>query len=236
MEQPNLGKRISEIRKANGLTQEELAKKCKKSTRTLQRIEAGVVRPRAYTVKVIFAALKEENSLTKFQFEYVKSLFNLKINTMKKVSILSAAILATGLGLLALSSESKAQTEPNVQQPAQQSEALLNQKLIIIKGDTIPNVLTLYQDSLVNKPFLDFLENPKNPEYFALAVANRWGELMHKGNKGWDGIYRGERAPRGERVPEGVYYYVVRLKMNDNEYQQFSGYVTVKHEKDIEKE
>ena len=111
MEQPNLGKQISEIRKANGLTQEELAEKCKISVRTLQRIEAGVVRPRAYTVKVIFAALKEENPFMRLQFEHIKNLFNFKINTMKKVSILSAAILATGLGLFALTTESKAQAD-----------------------------------------------------------------------------------------------------------------------------
>jgi hypothetical protein len=47
----------------------------------------------------------------KLHFEYVKDLFNLKKNTMKKVSILSVAILATGLGLFALSPESKAQTD-----------------------------------------------------------------------------------------------------------------------------
>ena len=106
-----MGKRISEIRKANGLTQEELAEKCKISARTLQRIETGVVRPRAYTVKAIFAALKGENSFMRLQFEHVKNLFNFKINTMKKVSILSAAILATGLGLFALTPESKAQVD-----------------------------------------------------------------------------------------------------------------------------
>jgi transcriptional regulator with XRE-family HTH domain len=115
MEQPNLGKRISELRKAKGLTQEELAEQCKISARTLQRIEAGAVAPRSYTVRVIFAALKEDSSFMKLHFEkmysYLKDLFNLKINTMKKVSILSAAVVATGFGLFALCSESKAQTD-----------------------------------------------------------------------------------------------------------------------------
>ena len=109
MEQPNLGKRISELRKAKSLTQEELAEQCKISARTLQRIETGVVTPRAYTVRVIFAVLKEDSSFMWLQFEHIKNLFNLKINTMKKVSILSVAILATGFGLFALGSESKAQ-------------------------------------------------------------------------------------------------------------------------------
>jgi len=111
MEQPNLGKRISELRKAKGLTQEELAEQCKISARTLQRIESGVVTPRAYTVKVIYAALKKESSFRNLHFEYVKDLFNLKKNTMKKVSILLVVVLATGFGLFALCPESKAQTD-----------------------------------------------------------------------------------------------------------------------------
>jgi transcriptional regulator with XRE-family HTH domain len=114
MEQPNLGKRISELRKVNGLTQEELAEQCKISARTLQRIESGVVTPRAYTVRVIFSALKKDNSFMRLRFEhlyqYLKDLFNLKINTMKKISILSAATLAIGFCLFVLCSESKAQT------------------------------------------------------------------------------------------------------------------------------
>ena len=109
MEQPNLGKRISELRKAKGLTQEELAEQCKISARTLQRIESGVVTPRAYTVRVIYAALKKDSSFKNLHFEYVKDLFNLKKNTMKKISILAVVVLATGFGLLALCPESKAQ-------------------------------------------------------------------------------------------------------------------------------
>ena len=108
-----MGKRISELRKAKGLTQEELAEQCKISARTLQRIESGVVAPRAYTVRVIFAALKDDRSFMRLHFEHVrnnlKDLFNLKINTMKKVSILSAAIVATGIGLFVLCPQSKAQ-------------------------------------------------------------------------------------------------------------------------------
>ena len=95
MEQPNLGKRISELRKINGLTQQELAEQCKVNIRTLQRIENGVVTPRAYTVKAIFAALgcdflEKDNPFMSIHFErvcnYLKDLFNLKINTMKKGS------------------------------------------------------------------------------------------------------------------------------------------------------
>jgi transcriptional regulator with XRE-family HTH domain len=98
---------------SKGLTQEELAEQCKISARTLQRIESGVVTPRFYTVRVIFAALKEDSSFMRLHFEhvyqYLKDLFNLKINTMKKVSILSTTVAATGFGLFALCSESNAQ-------------------------------------------------------------------------------------------------------------------------------
>ena len=58
MKQPELGRKISELRKDKGLTQEELVDKCNISVRTLQRIESGEVTPRSYTVKTILAALE----------------------------------------------------------------------------------------------------------------------------------------------------------------------------------
>lgn len=57
MKQPELGKRISEMRKAKGLTQEELVELCNLNVRTIQRIEAGEVTPRSYTIKALFEAL-----------------------------------------------------------------------------------------------------------------------------------------------------------------------------------
>ena len=57
MEQPELGKKILELRKANGLTQEELVARCNINVRTIQRIEAGEVTPRGHTIRSIFAAL-----------------------------------------------------------------------------------------------------------------------------------------------------------------------------------
>lgn len=58
MKQPELGKKLSDLRKAKGLTQEELVDKCNISVRTIQRIEAGEVTPRSYTIKTILAALE----------------------------------------------------------------------------------------------------------------------------------------------------------------------------------
>lgn len=66
MKQPELGKKISELRKAKGLTQEELVEKCNLNVRTIQRIEAGEVTPRSYTVKALFEALD-------YQLEELKS-------------------------------------------------------------------------------------------------------------------------------------------------------------------
>lgn len=60
MKQPELGQKIVELRKAKGMTQEELVEKCNISVRTIQRIETGDVTPRSYTIKTILSALGYE--------------------------------------------------------------------------------------------------------------------------------------------------------------------------------
>lgn len=124
MKQPELGKKIAELRK--GLTQEELVDRCNLNVRTLQRIESGVVTPRNYTVKAIFAELEynidsfnytsNKVSQTKIviswleqSYKYVFDLFNLKTHTMKKISILSTTFIFLGLSLFFIFSEGKAQ-------------------------------------------------------------------------------------------------------------------------------
>lgn len=57
MKQPELGKKIAALRNEQGLTQEELVEKCNISVRTIQRIEAGEVTPRHYTIRMILEAL-----------------------------------------------------------------------------------------------------------------------------------------------------------------------------------
>jgi len=57
MKQPLLGQKIQEWRKAKGLTQEELVERCNINVRTIQRIEAGEVTPRSYTIKAILEVL-----------------------------------------------------------------------------------------------------------------------------------------------------------------------------------
>lgn len=56
--QPELGQTIHELRQQKKWTQEELVEKCNLNVRTLQRIEAGEVTPRDYTVRAILSALE----------------------------------------------------------------------------------------------------------------------------------------------------------------------------------
>lgn len=135
MKQPDLGKKIAELRKAKGLTQEELVQKCNLSVRTLQRIESGEVIPRSYTIRIIFAALDYNiydsskrvpngffhkelivNRLGQL-YKYGFDLFNLKTHPMKKLLILSLPFLTICLVLiLSYSSSAKAENRMKVQQ------------------------------------------------------------------------------------------------------------------------
>jgi transcriptional regulator with XRE-family HTH domain len=132
MKQPDLGKKIVELRKSKGLTQEELVEKCNINVRTLQRIESGEVTPRSYTIKTIFAALDcaiydSSESIKRFSktgfivsiwleqlYKYVFDLFNLKTKTMKKISILTLAIIAIIFGISSLTSEIFGQSDLKV--------------------------------------------------------------------------------------------------------------------------
>ena len=53
MNQPELGKKIAELRKQKGFTQEELAFKTNLNVRSIQRIESGEVTPRLFTLKIL---------------------------------------------------------------------------------------------------------------------------------------------------------------------------------------
>lgn len=59
MQQPELGRRLTALRKEKNLTQEELVEKSHVSVRTIQRIEAGEVLPRLSTIKILLSALGE---------------------------------------------------------------------------------------------------------------------------------------------------------------------------------
>lgn len=62
MKQQELGTKLAELRKAKGLTQEEVVAKCNIAVRTLQRIEAGEVIPRSYTLHAILSVLEVDYS------------------------------------------------------------------------------------------------------------------------------------------------------------------------------
>ena len=157
MNQPALGKKIADLRKAKGLTQEELVGKCNLNVRTLQRIESGEVIPRSYTKKTIFKALdypydSSEPSLQRTEFtvshwlEQLRrcflDLFNLETNKMTKISILSVLLFAIIFGLFSLFSESKAQTATRVQKAISASNANL---IRWFNNGQIDSLLTLYR-------------------------------------------------------------------------------------------
>jgi transcriptional regulator with XRE-family HTH domain len=79
MRQPELGKILTNLRNEKGLTQEELVEKCNISVRTIQRIEAGEVTPRSYTIKTILAALGQD-------LEAIKEVFSATQPTTLTVS------------------------------------------------------------------------------------------------------------------------------------------------------
>ena len=117
MEEKDFRKRLIEERKLKGLTQEEVAEMCNITVRTIQRIESGAVVPRAFTIKSISEVLgfsffdasdtgcdderRNEDSILEEHtiMWYLKDLFNLKTNAMKKVSILTTAFLTIGFSL-----------------------------------------------------------------------------------------------------------------------------------------
>lgn len=144
IQQPELGRKIADSRKARGLTQEDLVEKCNLSVRTLQRIEAGEVTPRSFTVKLIFEAL-ELNYDNSFDSSYSSKgliskrleqfyisffdLFNLKTNTMKKISILSIMLTAIVLGVFAVTAKLGAQNIVTEKQDNKKVENLIEKEL-----------------------------------------------------------------------------------------------------------
>lgn len=93
MKQPELGRKILALRQEKGLTQEELVAQCNISVRTIQRIEAGEVTPRSYTVKTILDALDYDLASLKEETEHpaqteIKELLLLDVEDTKEASYL----------------------------------------------------------------------------------------------------------------------------------------------------
>lgn len=87
MKQPELGRKITELRKGKGFTQEELVDRCNISVRTLQRIEAGEVTPRVYTIKTILAALDYD----------ISSISENENSVMERITIFSRDLFLIGI-------------------------------------------------------------------------------------------------------------------------------------------
>ncbi|MBC8755772.1 helix-turn-helix transcriptional regulator [Kordia sp. YSTF-M3] len=147
MKQPDLGKKISELRLAKGLTQSELAEKCNLSLRTIQRIESAEVTPRSYSVKLIFKNLDYEGytSLDKDseEDENVTDRSNLKTNITKKALIIALVTCIIALGYLAFDSKSEVQSAAQVKTIIKESQANIKKWM---NTNQVDSVLTLYKE------------------------------------------------------------------------------------------
>ncbi|MCI0515296.1 PspC domain-containing protein [candidate division KSB1 bacterium] len=73
MEHLDLSKKIIELRKQQGLSQEELAHRCKMNVRSIQRIESGQVKPRLYTLRMLSEILEvrfQDRAVTETKFNW----------------------------------------------------------------------------------------------------------------------------------------------------------------------
>ncbi len=129
MKKYDFGYKLIKARQAKGWTQMDLSEKSNISLRTIQRIESGQVNPRTYTLKQLslivgldFSEILENSgdsksknshsgfSLLKLILWHISDLFNLKTNTMKKVTILSSITIITAISLFSVITNSNAQS------------------------------------------------------------------------------------------------------------------------------
>lgn len=169
MDQPELGKKIAELRKAKGFTQEELVEKCKLSVRTLQRIESGEVTPRSFTLKTIFAELNysisdlpgtkinatseagsDSETWTGQIYGKLLDIVNFKKNPMKKISVLTVFLLMLSISLYAI------YTRDNAREAKQITKTILDLQNKVnkwVNEGKVDSVLTLYRDDATVMPF-----------------------------------------------------------------------------------
>lgn len=87
-------KQIQQLRKEQGLSQEALADLAGLSIRTVQRLEAGVSKPRAFTIRALAEALQVEvNVLTESESRKAEESKDYKPVKWMNLSILSQLIL-----------------------------------------------------------------------------------------------------------------------------------------------
>jgi transcriptional regulator with XRE-family HTH domain len=95
MQQPELGRRLTALRKERNLTQEELVEKSHVSVRTIQRIEAGEVLPRMSTVKILLEALGERYESFSAESPQVKETQKSNLPYPGRNTVLVAALAGT---------------------------------------------------------------------------------------------------------------------------------------------
>lgn len=108
--------KLTETRKVEKLTQEEVAEKCNLNVRTIQRIESGQVKPRAHTIRAISDVLEIDLS-TPMEIEdrsfiwHIKDLFNFKTHKMRKFTVLSSSALLILVAIFFISGSIQAQSK-----------------------------------------------------------------------------------------------------------------------------
>jgi transcriptional regulator with XRE-family HTH domain len=95
MQQPELGRRLTALRKERNLTQEELVEKSHVSVRTIQRIESGEVLPRMSTVKILLEALGESYESFSAEPPQVKETPKSNLPHARRNAVLVAALAGT---------------------------------------------------------------------------------------------------------------------------------------------
>ena len=145
MKQPQLGKKISELRLAKGLTQTELAEKCNLSLRTIQRIESTEVTPRSYTLKLIFEVLDFDGFSSSDKYSSLKpeNSINSRKNVIRTIFLLLITSVVSILIFKLVSNSNKQSTE--------EVTAIIHHNQSNIKrwmnNKQVDSVLTIYTDT-----------------------------------------------------------------------------------------
>ena len=142
MKQPQLGKKILELRLAKGLTQTELAEKCNLSLRTIQRIESTEVVPRSFTLKLIFKALDYDgfnlsNKSSSIHSEYA-------INSKKNAITIALLLLLTSIlsiGIFKIVTKQKTHSVPEITEIISKNQSNIERW---INNKQVDSVLTMY--------------------------------------------------------------------------------------------
>lgn len=144
MEQPQLGKKIIELRLAKGLTQTELAEKCNLSLRTIQRIESTEVTPRSYTLKMIFKILDFDGFIPLNKKSSVKENLNKpQKNVIRTILLILTTSIVSIIGFQVISNFKK-QSAEEVSEIIQKNQSNIKKWM---NNKQVDSVLTLYDDN-----------------------------------------------------------------------------------------